>query len=87
MLDAHLLPKFGLERIETIGADEIEQWRNHLAKDGARSRRTVNKIVTQLHAVLQHAVDHHALIANAAAKVKRLRETYWPDPLSSVRPL
>jgi integrase len=76
VLDAHLLPKFGSERIETIGADEIERWRNLLAQDDARSRRTVNKIVTQLHTILQHAIDHHALIANPAAKVKRLRETY-----------
>jgi integrase len=76
VLDAHLLPKFGPERIETIGAEEIERWRNLLAQDDTRSRRTVNKIVTQLHTILQHAVDHHALIANPAAKVKRLRETY-----------
>ncbi len=76
VLDAHLLPKFGSERIETIGAEEIERWRNLLAQDDTRSRRTVNKIVTQLHTILQHAVDHHALIANPAAKVKRLRETY-----------
>ncbi|MGH2853967.1 MAG: tyrosine-type recombinase/integrase [Solirubrobacteraceae bacterium] len=75
VLDAHLLPKFGSERIETIGADEIERWRSRLAEDG-RSRRTVNKIVTQLHTILQYAVDHHGLIANPAAKVRPLRGSY-----------
>ena len=41
-----------------------------------RSRRTVNKIVTQLHMVLQHAVEHHGLVANPAARVKPLRGSY-----------
>ncbi len=75
VLDAHLLGKFGTQRIEAIGTEEIERWRNRLAEDG-RSRRTVNKIVTQLHTILQHAVDHHGLIANPAAKVKPLRGSY-----------
>jgi integrase len=47
-----------------------------LAEDGQRGRHTVNKIVTQLHAIFQHAVDHHGLIVNPVAKVKRLRESY-----------
>jgi integrase len=76
VLDAHLLGEFGSSRIETIGTEEIEHWRNALAEDGKRARHTVNKIVTQLHAIFQHAVDYHGLIANPVAKVKRLRESY-----------
>jgi integrase len=76
IIDTHLLPKFGSARIEAIGAEEIERWRNVLGKNNIRSRRTVNKIVTQLSTILQHAVDHHGLPANPAAKVKRLRDTY-----------
>jgi integrase len=76
VLDAHLLGEFGPERIETITTEQIERWRNGLAEDGARGRHTVNKIVTQLHAIFQHAVDHHGLIVNPVAKVKRLRESY-----------
>ncbi|MGH2865061.1 MAG: tyrosine-type recombinase/integrase, partial [Solirubrobacteraceae bacterium] len=76
VLDAHLLPEFGASRIEMIGAEEIERWRDALAKDGERARHTVNKIVTQLHAIFQHAVDYHGLISNPVAKVKRLRESY-----------
>jgi integrase len=76
VLDAHLFPEFGPERIEAITSERIEHWRNDLAEDGARVRHTVNKIVTQLHAIFQHAVDHHGLIVNPVTKVKRLRESY-----------
>jgi integrase len=76
VLNAHMLPEFASERIETITSDQIECWRNGLAEDGARGRHTVNKIVTQLHAIFQHAVDHHGLIVNPVVKVKRLRESY-----------
>jgi integrase len=76
VLDAHLLPEFAAKRIETITTEQIERWRNRLAEDGTRVRHTVNKIVTQLHAIFQHAVDHHGLIVNPVAKVRRLRESY-----------
>jgi integrase len=76
VLDAHLLPEFGPRRIEAITSGQVERWRNSLADDGARVRHTVNKIVTQLHAIFQHAIDHHDLIVNPVAKVKRLRESY-----------
>jgi len=76
VLDAHLLPEFGRKRIETITPTQIETWRNRIAKDGTKVRHTVNKIVTQLHAIFQHAVDRHGLNVNPVAKVKRLRESY-----------
>ncbi|HEV3284199.1 MAG TPA: tyrosine-type recombinase/integrase [Solirubrobacteraceae bacterium] len=41
-----------------------------------RSRRTVNKIVTQLHSILQYAVKRHGLASNPAAEVDRLQESY-----------
>ena len=50
--------------------------RNRIAQDGTKVRHTVNKIVTQLHAIFQHAVDRQGLITNPVAKVKRLRESY-----------
>jgi integrase len=78
VLDAHVLPEFGPRRIETITSKQIEAWRDRLAKDGARSRKTVNKIVTQAHAIFEHAVDHFGLITNVVAKVKRLRESNDP---------
>jgi integrase len=75
VLDAHLLPRFGEQRIEAITAEEIERWRDDLATNSKRTRRTVNKIVTQLHSVYEFAVDRHQLNVNPAAKVKRLRES------------
>jgi integrase len=53
------------------GADSDEPQQRRV-----RSRRTVNKIVTQLHMVLQHAVEHHGLVANPAARIKPLRNSY-----------
>jgi len=76
VMDAHLLPEFGRKRIEMITSEQIEKWRNRIAQDGTKVRHTVNKIVTQLHAIFQHAVDRHGLITNPVAKVKRLRESY-----------
>jgi integrase len=76
VLKAHLLPEFGNKRIETISSEQIERWRNRIAKDGTKVRHTVNKILTQLHGVFQHAVDHHGLLVNPVAKIKRLRESY-----------
>jgi integrase len=76
VLDAHLLKEFGNERIETITSQQIEKWRDRIAKDGTKVRHTVNKIVTQLHAIFEHAVDRHGLIVNPVSKVKRLRESY-----------
>jgi len=75
VLDAHLLPEFGQRRIETITAKQIEQWRDRLATDGTRGRKTVNKIVTQAHAIFEHAVERFGLVVNVVAKVKRLRES------------
>jgi integrase len=76
VLDAHLIKEFGRKRVEQITTEEIEKWRNRIAKDGTKNRHTVNKIVTQLHAVFEHAVDRHGLLVNPVAKVKRLRESY-----------
>ena len=86
ILDAHLLPTFGSKRIETITTNEVEHWRDQLATrlvpsgDGKhmekpRSRRTINKIVGQLHSVLQYATRHAGLATNPAAPIERLRES------------
>ncbi|MGE5700790.1 MAG: tyrosine-type recombinase/integrase [Arthrospira platensis] len=74
VLDAHLLREFGARPIEAITTKQVEEWRDRLAKDGERSRKTINKILTQAHAIFQHAVERYGLIVNVASKVKRLRE-------------
>jgi integrase len=75
VLDTHLLPEFGTSRIETITPEQFEQWRDRLAKNGERSRKTVNKIATQAHTIFQHAVERFDLDVNVASQVRRLRES------------
>lgn len=85
VLDTHLIKAFGRKRIETITSEDIQKWRDRFARetdaDGEplRARKTINKIVTQLHAVFEHALDRYGLVVNPVAKVKRLRESNDPD--------
>jgi integrase len=85
VLDAHLLKAFGRDRIESISSDQIQKWRDKFAKETdeddefKRSRKTVNKIVVQLHGIFEHACDHHGLNINPVARVKRLRESNDPS--------
>lgn len=88
VLDAHLLPAFGAKRPEAITAREVEGLRDRLASAeteeapdqesgyAGRSRRTVNKILTQLHGVLQYAVRYHDLLKNVTDEVELLQESY-----------
>ncbi|HEV7944039.1 MAG TPA: site-specific integrase [Solirubrobacteraceae bacterium] len=87
MLDVHLIPAFGPKRPEAITGRDVEKLRDRLAcetntdLDGepaqeVRSRRTVNKIMTQLHGVLQFAVRHHKLLKNVSNEVDLLEDSY-----------
>lgn len=84
VLDYHLIKEFGSDRIESITPERIQKWRDRFAKetdaDGnlKRSRKTVNKIVVQMHAIFEHAIEHHGLVVNPVARVKRLRESNDP---------
>jgi integrase len=84
VLDAHLLRAFGDRRIESITSEQIQAWRDRFARETdhegnpRRARKTVNKIVVQLHAIFEHAIEHHGLVVNPVARVKRLRESNDP---------
>lgn len=84
VLDAHLLRAFGDRRIESITSEQLQAWRDKFARETAddgsprRSRKTVNKIVVQMHAIFEHAIEHHGLVVNPVARVKRLRESNDP---------
>jgi integrase len=84
VLDTHLIKAFGRKRVETITTEDVQKWRDKFARetdaDGEplRARKTINKIVTQLHAVFEHAIDRYGLLINPVAKVKRLRESNDP---------
>ncbi len=64
------------EELQASRADNDARPDGHDQPRRTRSRRTVNKIVTQLHSILQYAVKRHGLASNAAAEVDRLQESY-----------
>jgi len=78
-LNKHLNPAFGHKRIEKITADEIEQWRDELLDERGLSRRTANKQLILLGAILERAVKHFSLLTNPAKDVPKLRVRYDPN--------
>lgn len=78
-LNKHLNPAFGHKRVEKITADEIEQWRDELLDERGLSRRTANKQLILLGAILERAVKHFGLLANPAKEVPKLRVRYDPN--------
>ena len=78
-LNAHLLPAFRDKRVEKIDADEIEQWRDELIDERGLSRRTANKQLIILGAILERAVKTHGLLRNPAREVHKLRVRYDPN--------
>lgn len=78
-INAHLNPAFEGKRVEKITADEIEQWRDELVDERGLSRRTVNKLLINLGAILERAVKHHGLLRNPARDVPKLRVRYDPN--------
>ncbi len=85
-INAHLNPAFEGKRVEKITADEIEQWRDELVDERGLSRRTVNKLLINLGAILERAVKHHGLVRNPAKDVPKLRVRYDPNAYDSFSP-
>lgn len=79
VVNAHLLPAFGSKRVERITAEDIETWRDELVEERGLSRRTVNKALIVLGAVLERAVKAHGLVKNPVREVTKLRERYDPN--------
>jgi integrase len=72
IIDAHLLPRFGGERIEDITPAKIEEWRGSLCADLAS--RTKNKLLFVLNAVFQRAQRVWGLPLNPVAGVEKYRQ-------------
>lgn len=79
VVNAHLLPAFGPKRIEKITPDDIEQWRDELVDERGASRRTANKCLIVLGAILERATKAHGLVKNPVREVAKLRERYDPN--------
>lgn len=68
-----------MTRPETITARAIEDWRDELVEEHGVARRTANKALIVLGAILQRAVAAHGLVSNPARAVAKLRERYDPN--------
>jgi integrase len=67
-LKAHLLPAFGDRPLESITAEEIEQWRRSLA---GLSNRSKNKLLIQLHGIFRRAQIVWNIAVNPLARVEK----------------
>jgi integrase len=72
----HLLPAFGDRKLEAVTRQAIEAWKSQLLTEGRLSRRTINKLLTNLNGVFERARDVWHLQTNPVSAVKRLRESY-----------
>jgi integrase len=75
--DSRILLAFGDRPLQAVTTREVEEWRDELAAQ--ISNRTVNKLLVLVHGILELARKKYGLQANAAAGVKRLKETPNPD--------
>lgn len=71
----HLDPAFGAMPLERITTAQIERFQSDLRATG-RSRRTVNKVITQLHGIFERARKVHGLSANPVADAERQSDGY-----------
>jgi integrase len=67
-LEAHLLPAFGSEPLESITAASIDRWRASLT---GLSNRTKNKLLVVMHGVFRRAQHVWGLPLNPVASVER----------------
>jgi integrase len=78
VVNAHINPTLGPRRPEKITAEQIEDWRDELVEERGISRRTANKALIVLGAILERG-RKHGLVSNAAREVPKLRERYDPN--------
>lgn len=78
VVNAHIKPTFGSRRPEKITAAQIEDWRDARVDEHGVSRRTANKAIIVLGAIMERG-RKHGLVTNAAREVPKLRERYDPN--------
>jgi integrase len=71
VLDKHLIPAFGDEPVEQVTTEQVERWRSELLADGKLSRRTISKLLTNLHGVFERARRAYGLRSNPVTDVER----------------
>jgi integrase len=71
----HLLAEFGKETaLRSITMARIDAYRERLVAEGRLSARTINKRLTQLHAIFKRAQRVHGLPSNPVAGIERQPE-------------
>lgn len=72
----YLDPAFGTLSLENITTPVVERWQTQLLASGNVSRRTVNKLVTQLHGVFERARKVYGLRVNPVVDAERHPDGY-----------
>jgi integrase len=67
-LNAHLLPAFAEQPLESITTEDIERWRRSLT---GLSNRSKNKLLIQLHGIFRRAQQVWGLPVNPLARVEK----------------
>jgi integrase-like protein len=81
VVNAHINPKLGSHRIERISADDIEDWRDELVDKHGVSRRTANKALIVLGAILEHGRRKHGLVVKPGARRGEAARALRPQPV------
>jgi integrase len=68
---AHLVPAFGELHVEEVTTARVDAWRAQLVMDGRLSNRSVNKLLTILHGVMERARKRFKLPSNPVAEVEK----------------
>jgi integrase len=75
-IETHLIPVFGVRKIEDITTQDIERWRTGLVpgrKQPTLTNKTKNNLLMLLHAIFRRATKVHNLPSNPVANVDRFR--------------
>jgi integrase len=72
-IDTHLRPAFGTWALEDIATRDVEQWRDGMRATGVLSNRTMQKLLTVFHGVMERARRHFGLLSNPVSDVERPR--------------
>lgn len=72
-VDTHLRPAFGTWALEDITTRDVEQWRDGLRARGVLSNRTMQKLLTVFHGVMERARRYFGLRSNPVTDVERPR--------------
>jgi integrase len=79
IINAHLLPAFGTQRLEDITTEGVERWAAGLTVGGRMNNRTKLKILTVLHGVMKRARRVWKLPRNPVTDVEKPVQTHRTD--------